>query len=73
MMFHLKQGEHFDSYQPTPVLHTEFLCNVAPETLRSVRKGDVVEIDFTGDNDFRWRGIVSRVDRRAKTIHYSLP
>lgn len=68
MRFKLRQDEHFNGYEPAPCYH-EILCNVKKETMRSIKKGDIVEIDYTGNGD-TWRGIVERVDKRNKQIYY---
>lgn len=70
MVFKLRQDEHFNGYEPAPC-HHEILCNVKKETMHSIKKGDIVEIDYTGDGEI-WRGIVERVNKPTRQIYYRL-
>lgn len=70
MLFKLRQDEHFDGYEPAPC-HHEILCNVCKTTMHSIKKGDIVEINYSDGGEI-WRGIVERVDKRNKQVYYRL-
>ena len=70
MRFKLRQDEHFDGHEPAPC-HHEILCKVNADTMRQIKKGDIIDIDYSGDGEI-WRGIVERVDKKANQVYYRL-
>lgn len=72
MEFMFKQGENFDSYDELSNQRVR-LRNVKPEVFNQVKKSELVQIDFDGDNFLIWNGVITSKNSKNNTICIYLP
>ena len=72
MKFMFQQGENFDSYDELSNQRVR-LCNVKSEVFGQVKRNELVEIDFDGDNFMIWNGVITSKNLKNNTICIYLP
>lgn len=72
MEFMFRQGENFDSYDELSNQRVR-LCNVETEVFDQVKRNELVEIDFDGDNCMIWNGVITSKNSKNNTICIYLP
>ena len=72
MEFMFRQGENFDSYDELSNQRVR-LCNVKPEVFNQVKKSELVQIDFDGDNFLIWNGVITSKNSKNNTVCIYLP
>ena len=72
MEFMFRQGENFDSYDELSNQRVR-LCNVKLEVFDQVKRNELVEIDFDGDNFVIWNGVITSKNLKNNTICIYLP
>ena len=72
MEFMFRQGENFDSYDELSNQRVR-LCNVKPEVLNQVKRNELVQIDFNGDNFMIWNGVITSKNSKSNAICIYLP
>ena len=71
-MNRLTQGRHFDAYEKMEQ-QTDLLCNVTEEAFAMVEQGDLVEIDFDGDEKLIWHALIIKKDYQNSRLYCYLP
>ncbi|MCI5515260.1 MAG: hypothetical protein MR398_05545 [Oscillospiraceae bacterium] len=68
----LTQGKEFDGYDERENDRIR-LCNVISEVFKNTKRDQYVEIDFDGDNETIWNGIVTSKNQNNHTLYVYLP
>lgn len=68
----LTQGKEFDGYDERESNRIR-LCNVISEVFKNTKRDQYVEIDFDGDNETIWNGIVTQKNQNNHTLYVYLP
>lgn len=68
----LTQGKEFDGYDERENNRIR-LCNVISEVFKNTKRDQYVEIDFDGDNNTIWNGIVTSKNQNNHTLYVYLP
>lgn len=68
----LTQGKEFDGYDERENNRIR-LCNVISEVFKNTKRDQYVEIDFDGDNETIWNGIVTSKNQNNHTLYVYLP
>ena len=68
----LTQGNDFDGYDERGN-NKNRLCNVEFESMEKVKCNQIIEIDFEGDAESIWHGIVTSKNKNNHTVNIYLP
>ena len=68
----LTQDKEFDGYDERENNRIR-LCNVISEVFKKTKRDQYVEIDFDGDNETIWNGIVTQKNQNNHTLYVYLP